>query len=210
VKPIRLAVLGIGSVRCGVPIIAALASYFGESDLEVRIYDGDAERLDLFDRLMRRCFAAESAKHNALALEDPFEALEGADMVILAIGENCARRFLKSRVQPQNKPGTKAKKAKTEEKQSRQEVIEAAIAQLSRAIPDGAPVLSMVRDVKLTANPDLTVLSWPEPMTAQQRLEIPYQILRWIRSEDQVGPVIDAHRRSPIKEWLDEVLSRAS
>ncbi|MBX7131412.1 MAG: hypothetical protein K1X67_01925 [Fimbriimonadaceae bacterium] len=193
-KPLRLAVLGIGSVRCAPPIIGALASYFGDQDLEVRLYDEDAERLDLFDRLARRCFAVEKAKHLLIAVDDVREALEGADMVILAIGENCARRFLKKHTE-------KGKGKKVKVGASREEVMRAALDSMMRSVPDGAPVLDLTRGTG--PRPDTHHLDWPAELSEIQRQETPFQVLRWIRAEDLLGPLIDAHRRSPIKDWID-------
>lgn len=193
-KPLRLAVLGIGSVRCAPPIIGALASYFGDQDLEVRLYDEDAERLDLFDRLARRCFAVEKAKHLLVAVDDVYEALEGADMVILAVGENCARRFLKKH--PEKGKGKKSKAGA-----SREEVLRASVDAMMRSLPDGAPVLDLTRGTE--PRPDTTRLDWPEELSEVQRQEGPFQVLRWIRAEDMLSTLIEAHRRSPIKEWIE-------
>lgn len=193
--PLRLAVLGIGSVRCAPPIIGSLAGYFGERELEVRFYDEDAERLDLFDRLARRCFAAEECGHLVIATTDPLEALDGADLVILAIGENSARKFLRrspsTRIGPDRSPG-------------RNEAIAAVVESILPALPDGAPVLSLLREVVLidegVETPDP---AWPVELEPRERLSMPFQVLRWIRNEESVLGLIDEHRRSPIKSWLD-------
>lgn len=202
-KPLRLAVLGIGSVRCAPPIIGALASYFGDQDLEIRLYDEDAERLDLFDRLARRCFDVEKAKHLLVSMDDVSEALEGADMVILAVGENCARRYLRK-----HPPGTKAKSgkgksAKAKSLLSRDEVLRGALAAMMRFVPDGAPVLDLTRGTEPGVSAETTRLDWPDDLSADRRQEVPFQVLRWIRAEDMLAPLIEAHRRSPIKEWMD-------
>lgn len=206
--PLRLAVLGIGSVRCAPPIIGALAGYFGERELEVRLYDEDGERLDLFDRLARRCFDAEECHHRIVATTDPFEALEGADLVILAIGENSARKFLRRQRVEVPAPPEAESPVDRSRSMPRSEAIEAALGSIMRAIPDGAPVLSLMRDVSLEANSDLTPSDWLAPLNAEERLATPYQVLRWIRHEEPVGRLADLHRRSPIKVWLDTHGSR--
>src|SRR4051794_39669255 len=91
----RLAILGGGSVRCSPAVLASLATYFGERPLEIRMFDADVERLDLFDRLARLCFAMTKNPHTLISTTDAVEATEAADRVILQVGENCARKYLK-------------------------------------------------------------------------------------------------------------------
>ncbi|HRI44068.1 MAG TPA: hypothetical protein PLL78_03885 [Fimbriimonadaceae bacterium] len=193
--PLRLAVLGIGSVRCAPPIIGSLAGYFGERELEVRFYDEDAERLDLFDRLARRCFEAEDCGHLVIATTDPEEALEGADLVIMAIGENSARKFLKRSPSPRLRPGAPI---------DRGTAVMAAVDSILYFVPEDAPMLSLLRDVVLVDDHiHVPIPDWPEALAEADRLAIPFQVLRWIRHEEPVAPLIDLHRHSLIKSWLD-------
>lgn len=187
-KPLRLVVLGIGSVRCAPPLIAALASYFGERDLEVRLYDEDAERLDLFDRLARRCFLIEESKHTLLAFDDAFEALEDADLVIVTLGENSARRFLKTH----------------QVSTPRGDPIPSVAAALIDRVPEEAAILSLVPGLFMGADRSITNLDWPPEPSMEERRAIPHQVLRWIRSEESVHGLIDEHRQSQVKRWLDE------
>src|SRR5947209_12666480 len=93
----RLAILGAGSVRCTTPVIASLATYFGERPLEIRMFDADMERLDLFDRLARLCFMMTKNEHTLISTCDAAEAIENAERAVLQVGENCARRYLRER-----------------------------------------------------------------------------------------------------------------
>ncbi len=187
----RLVILGIGSVRCGAPIIASLATYFGERPIEVRLYDSDLERLDLFDRLTRVCFSVESSKHDLLSFDDPFEALEGAERVIVAIGENCAKRFLK-----RHDAFGKLKK--------REAVIEKALERIIPAIPDGAPTLNLMRNVHLDPSATVSELDWPPNLSEDDRRAAPHQILRWIKGDEYLHSLLPRFERSPLKSWLDE------
>lgn len=198
---VHLVVLGVGSTRCAPAIIGALAGYFGERDLEVRLYDEDRERLDLFDRLARKCFDFEQSKHALLAFSDAYEALEGADMVILAVGENCARKFVKGH--PVEVLAQGSVRPATGREQTREELIGVACEILFRAIPDGAPILDLTRDVELPDEPETTHVDLPA-LSEPERLAVPFQVLRWIHGEDSIAAYVEANRKSPIKQWIDE------
>src|SRR5689334_604604 len=92
----NLAILGAGSVRCSVPVIASIATYFGERPLDIRLYDADEERLDLFDRFARTVFAFNKNPHRVRTGIDAKELLEDVDRVILQVGRNCARKEAKA------------------------------------------------------------------------------------------------------------------
>jgi hypothetical protein len=81
-RPLVVAFLGVGSLRCGPPVLASFANYFGERDVELRLFDPDPEMLDLFDRLARSMFVVEQSKHHLLACADLSEALDGAAAVV--------------------------------------------------------------------------------------------------------------------------------
>lgn len=213
-KPVRLVVLGIGSVRCAPPIVFALAGYFGERDLEVRLYDEDRERLDLFDALARKAFAFESSKHGLLAFDDAYEALEGADLVVFAIGENCARKFLRKHPAKAKAKDKEKEKAKSKTKpgksgsasparDDRGEAIQKAATALARAVPDGAPTLDLMLSVDLPAEPGRTRLDWPAALSEADRRSVPHQVLRWLKGEEGLGRAIEEFRQSPIRGWID-------
>lgn len=92
-EPERLAVIGAASLRYGPTICGGLAVYFGERPLEVRFWDGDPERLDLFDRFARYLFELNKTPHLLLTTDDPYEAIFGADRVVLALDDHGAERF---------------------------------------------------------------------------------------------------------------------
>lgn len=84
----RLTVLGAASLRYGPTVCGGLACYFGEQPLEVRFWDPEAERLDLFDRFARYLFILNKTPHLLISTDDPEEALFGADRVVLTLDEH--------------------------------------------------------------------------------------------------------------------------
>ena len=70
--------LGIGNVRCAPAIVGSLSNYFGERPLEIRFWDADWERLDLFDRFARLCFHVSKCPHQLISTDESDEALDGA------------------------------------------------------------------------------------------------------------------------------------
>ena len=92
-EPERLTVLGAAGLRYAPAICGGLANYFGERLLEVRFWDADPERLDLFDRFARYLFDLNKTPHLLLSTEDPHEALFGTDRIVLALDDHGADRY---------------------------------------------------------------------------------------------------------------------
>lgn len=124
-EPERLAVIGAASLRSGPTICGALAVYFGELPLEIRFWDGDPERLDLFDRFARYLFELNKTPHVLITTDDPHEAIFGTDRVVLALDDHGAESF---------RPDTTSVT-----------IVEA----LRPEFPDGAPVLDLREDPSL-------------------------------------------------------------
>jgi len=182
-RTVRLCVLGAGSVRCMPALIGSFATYFGERPLEIRFWDADAERLDLFDRFARLSFMVNKCDHRLISTEDPAEALEEAVRVVVAVGENCARKHLR-----RNHEGTRA------------EVVGDAVRELSGCMESDADVLSLVAD-GVDRWPHL---SWPEPPTEAERRSIPHRLLRYLHEDEYLHDFFKAHAVTPIKSWLEE------
>ena len=91
---VKLAFVGAGSIRLAAPVIATLATYFGERQLEIFLYDADEERLDLFDRFARTSFILMKSTHGLKSTSDLPESLADADAVLIGFDENCARKEL--------------------------------------------------------------------------------------------------------------------
>jgi hypothetical protein len=184
---VAIAVMGAGSVRCMPPIIGALSSFFGERPLEVRFWDADEERLDLFDRFARHCFLFNKCSHRLISTTDPDEAVDGADRVVLTVGENCARKYLSNQ-------GSLMGHGETEEV-----LIRRTVSQVTERIDVEAAVFSMI-DVEPT-RPDWMAVDWPEP-TELQRRALPHQILRFLSGSDYPHAFLKEYQDFPLKRWL--------
>jgi hypothetical protein len=189
----RLAILGAGSIRCSPAVIASLATYFGERPLEIRMFDSDLERLDLFDRLARVCFIMTKSTHTLISTTNASEASEGADRVVLQVGDNCARRYLKET----HRMGIADLDPSA--------MIEQAVEEMLGAVSLEAEVLSLQR-------PDIAIpreyyyrLDWLVEPTRYERFAFPHQALRWIRGEEYTHEFLREQERSPLKQWLDDV-----
>jgi hypothetical protein len=189
----RLAILGGGSVRCTPAVVAALATYFGERPLEIRMYDADLERLDLFDRLARLCFLMTKNEHSLMSTTDSVECTEGAERVILQVGENCARKYLKER----HRMGIANLGAEA--------MIEQAVEELLGTVPFEAEVLSLERPEIAIPRDHYYRLNWLAEPTPAERQAFPHQALRWIRGEEYTHEFLRDQERSPLKAWLDDV-----
>lgn len=80
---IKVAVVGVGSLDRAIPLIASLATYFGERPLDIAFYHEDEERLDLVDRFARLCFLMTKATHGLMSTAIQEEALQDVDRIIL-------------------------------------------------------------------------------------------------------------------------------
>ena len=210
--------MGAGSVRCSPPVIAALATYFGERPLEIRLYDSDEERLDLFDRMARWMFASTKAPHRVLHRLDPREALEKADRVILQVGTNCARKYMRAIGQLpgaddfdyHEPPGSLQKDGYLPLRHDAA-LVQRAIEAYLLDIPADAEVLSLQNPaVALPAEVRFRTVSWPSEISLEERLAVPHQILRWMRGEDYAHSYLSTVERSPLKAWLDDPATASS
>lgn len=92
-EPERLTVLGAASLRYAPAVCGGLACYFGEQPLEIRFWDADPERLDLFDRFARYLFDLNKTPHLLISTDDPHEAIFGTDRVVIALDDYGAERY---------------------------------------------------------------------------------------------------------------------
>jgi hypothetical protein len=171
---VKLCVLGAGSVRCMPGVIGSFATYFGERPLEIRFWDADEERVDLFDRFARLCFFVNKCSHRLLTTDDPDEALEDATRVVIAVGGNCARKM-------------------------REVSIVTAVAKLSPKISPSANVLSLVED-----EGDWPHLSWPAQLSDAERMALPHRLLRYLHEDEYLHDFLKTYASTPFKSWLDD------
>lgn len=91
---------------------------------------------------------------------------------------------------------------------TREDVISQAAAQFAEAL-DNPPadkekspaprVLSLVRGVQLP----FESLAWPAALSESELWQRPHQILRWIHADDQLHPLIEEAKSSPLLTWLN-------
>lgn len=180
---LKIAVIGAGSVRCSPAVLASLANYYGERQLEVRLYDADEERLDLFDRFARVCFASGQAPHDVVSTTDIEEALEPVHGAVVQVGYNCARKLLKT---------------------AEDDIVPQAIATLLQPLPPTAKVLSLFGERIVLPVDSYDSIDWPAEPDEDTRRAMPHQLLRWIRQEEYLHDFLREYLHSPVKEWLDE------
>lgn len=195
-----LTILGIGDPRCGMPAIGSLANYFGERPLEVRLYDCDAELLEMYDRLARIAFKYAKSPHRLVSTEDPVEALEQADRVVYQMGERSTVKFAKQFGKAHDLPASAAQFACDE---------------LLGKVPAGAKVLSL-------ASGDLTypmgvfrLSGWPAAIADEWVPLVLHEVHRFILDEEPTFKLLQANERTPLIAWLDdpqtaEFVSKAS
>lgn len=212
--------MGAGSVRAAPPVLATLAGYFGERELDIALYDADEERVDLADRLARALFLATKATHRLSAGTDAAQALAGADHVVFCLGENCALKFLGLRRMPAHAdlelpleldPLAPASVRRTRPSAPVGEVTDATREALIRRATDrlmvlpgqSASVLWLVRGVSAPADRRVRALEWPSELSSEERAAMPHRILRWIRGDEKLSDLLDPYRDSPLKDWLE-------
>ena len=184
---VKLAVLGAGSVRCMPAIIGSLATYFGERPLKVVFWDSDPERLDLFDRFARTCFAFNRCSHSLQSTEDLGEALEEATKVVLCIDENCARKFLGGMAGLDS-----------------DELLRTATRQASHLFGAEVEVLSLMPEVsEVDGGHPFVQMLWPPEPSESERMAVPHQVLRFIHGEEYPHELFKTFEQSPLKNWLE-------
>ena len=188
---VRITILGAGSVRHGVPVIASLATYFGERPLDLALYDADEERLDLFDALARCAFLYNKNAHRVRASVDATEMLEDAEKVILQVDANCAWKEAKAKKLAKTSDGEKA--------------ISETLSRLLQSLPNEAQVISLQSEKVVIPLDYYYKLDWPNELTPDELRSTPHQVLRWVRGEEYLHEVFKEYARSPLKSWLDDI-----
>lgn len=173
-------------------IAASLASFFGERPLEVRLFDGDEERLDLFDRFCRLLFTFNRAGHSLVATCDPNEALEGTDRVIFCIGQNCAAKYYRAARKGGVATGVELG------------LVDQLVELLAASIPDRVEALSLLGPSVPIPLPHYRSLQWPPEPSPERRATVPHQILRFLNGEDYPHALLSDSVQSPLKAWLED------
>ncbi len=177
-------------MRCSVPVIVTLATYFGERPVEIALYDADEERLELFDMLARIAFAQNKNPQEIASYLNPDEALDGASRVILGLDANCA---LKEARQANHLPHP--------DEAIR---ISETLARIMPGIHNEALVISLLPSDIIINLPYYYRLDWPREPNMDDVRSLPHQVMRWVRGEEYLFQVFEEHAHSPLKLWLDD------
>lgn len=185
----KLTILGAGSLRCSPSVIGSLGSFFGERQLDVHFWDADMERLDLFDRFARGCFAATKSTHRLMATTEVDEALDGATGIIVQVGGNCARRYI-------------GKDLATEE------CVRECLNDLAPRFPDGVPVLNLMPRFRHLPVAHAESIEWPMALNEKERAASLFHVLRCVNAEEGFFPFLRDNQESPVKKWLRSTMAR--
>lgn len=191
-EPIQITVLGAGSVRCATPVVATLASYFGERPIEVALYDPDEERLDLFARLAKVCCTVSDNRYPIRITTEADEALEGAHIAILCLDDNGAQVY-------QRAAGRLGKQDPIDS-----DLFADALSEILGFLQPDAELLSLLDPGIRIPKPTYYRLDWPPEPSPEERAALPHQVLRWIKGDEYPHDLMRFYERSPLKAWLDD------
>lgn len=174
-EPIRIAILGVGSVKVGPAVIFSLATYFGESKLELFFWDPDEERLDLLDLLARKVFDFQGTTHSLKSSTDPEHV----------------REFNPQRWIVCLDPRSNRKQARS---------VNSLLQPFIPLKPEG-PVLNLMDEDIPWIAPVKKVQIEP---TGNGTPPTPHQILRWINGEEYAVNELRAYEKGPIHSWIED------
>lgn len=154
--------------------------------MDVVLYDPDAERLDLFDRLARTFFAFNKAAHALASTQDPDEATASATRVIVQLDLHGASKVLKM-----SRTGSAR-------------VFDRALPIVMANISPTAEVLSLLDPSISLPHADYRILAWPPEPSEAERVAVPHQALRWIHGEEYPFEFFAENENTPLKGWLND------
>lgn len=200
----RLTVLGVGSLRCGLPIMASLGNYFGERQLKIVAADPDPERLDLMVRLARTLFTVNKCTHTIYPCTDLSEAFLVCDRAILSVGRHSARKyFKKARLLPRELDEPKVHSQELSAQMD--QWVEEFLLEFREPLAQVPEVLSLQRpSVHVPLEHYRRLDNWPEEPNEVERSELPLAIVRLVHSEDSAFETLSRYAKSPLVRWLDQ------
>ena len=223
-----IVVLGAGNLRCAPTVLASLAVWRPDDIVDIRLWDANEERLDLFDRLLRECLEKEGTEHSVRSSSDFVEELKDSTDVVFCVHEDCARRIL-GRTEPQlyfpespanlvdqvrgdpNKPTSpellsrythEILSAPLNQSESREVAVSRALETLYGSVPPSARILSLQRGLTLKIDREFEALVWPAQIPERDLQTVPHQVLRWIHGEESLAQLLSSSMDSPFYEWL--------
>lgn len=194
----KVAVIGAGSLRCGAAVLASLFSLPLEPDAHLALCDLHDEALDLFDRLARSLAAAHDIQPAITATNYLSEALESADVVILAFGLGREATDLAQWCAPETHSLARAVLLN----RTFESVNEELFANKPESVVNlVAPIGHSQQLLAYSA----VHLDWPPPLADEERVPAAHQALRWVRAEDNLYSLLNDNKDSPVvKAVLDQ------
>lgn len=197
----KIAVIGAGSLRCGMPVLSSLFHCSLPQGTRITLYDVHREALDLLTRLAR-CLSAEAdSKHIIESGEDLAWALDDATTVILCFGLGEQRRerwrnWLSAAgvVDPRGRVALLARAV----------LLNPVFEELNERLyplSDSVTVINLVRPVDLTgmllAVPAIH-LNWPPEIADERRIPMVHHILRLVRGDEYVTEELKNGAETPL------------
>lgn len=195
-----LSILGAGNVHVFPQLFSFLGSYHGERSLEIRLFDGDPERLDLSYRLARTLFRAQESSHHLLMAPDIEEALPPGALVWLCMDANGYGKLGAPPAEPRPE-GFKPFDWHFEENAPQPvttaaENIERGQALVREALQEREHIVRLG---------DTEGSVWNPAALDVEPLVLPHQILRWARQEEALPPVLLTEPADcPLRAWLNQ------
>ncbi|MBS1705605.1 MAG: hypothetical protein JST40_07000 [Armatimonadetes bacterium] len=209
----QFAFLGAGNLACAPQVLATLASCRFERELEITLYDSDAERLDLTDRLARAIFSFAQAEHVVRSFDDLEEALGHAKFVWIGWGSHCIDHYAARCLNLEPSPirgmeritessfdvwPSVATSVEVDHTQSC-EMLELDLERLL-----DRETRSVMRWSKAEIPHNAPTMAWPEEPVVPTAERLPHQVLRWILADDPLDRLVATYEDSPLRRWLTE------
>jgi len=170
----KIAVIGAGNLSHAPAVFATLAHWNAEKPLDIWLWDGDAEMLEVFYMLAQTCLFATRSTHRLYPTLDPTEALEHAEKIVVALGERGCVRFAGAGADP----------------------VGAAYRRLQLLFPDDARV-GCVIEPTLDGADSVPLIPGGETVSDALRM------LRYINGEDSIWDLLNPNATNRLRDWLN-------
>lgn len=173
------------------------------------------------DRLARKLLIENDVFPRILSTDEPEDAIAKANLIIVAIGGNTARRYWEPspRLDRSSDSGLPSAtpialevwfeahgsetpavvSARPGDPGDRRQRIKRLWRTCDQAVTEPARVLNLTEELSPELGPPS---AWPGALSAAERRARPHQILRWIRGEEHMGTYVSQFAASPIVRWL--------
>ncbi len=164
-------------------VLGALASYYGERPLDVRLFDPHPDFLELSFRIGKSLFLIAKSTHRIAAYSDLAIALEATDRIIYM---------------PAN-----SNRDENSNQQAPSHFNDGDWKNELKILPEDVHILNLVQEELLNPTASKALTGWPTPMGAESSLVFAFQILRWANGEDYPLNFLNSDDARPLHRWLD-------